>query len=303
MIEQNDKENALDDPSQKADLRVVSDRVSESYCSILKNGREKKGMSLRDLADDLKIPLKNLKALEEQQYDKLPADAYVKGYIRSYAALLGLNPEGLIKDFLQDKAFKERGENQRRVRQMQDRRREIEEQAPAFDKSVFSFMKTFVAFYGQHKFRLIAGLFFLAVLVLVALVYTNVNKEQAPDELNAIERVKVQSADGTVVVSDLMGEQKITPVVKSEFAEAQDRLKLVFSGASWVTVKDEQGNLLHQSRQQNGEVLEVSGQAPFYLRLSKASVVNLHVNGKAFDFSTSVSDDDQLHDLEITVEK
>lgn len=54
-------------------------------------------MSFAEVSRATKIPVKYLEYLEHAEYEKLPADVYVRGYLRSYARHLGLSDETLIK--------------------------------------------------------------------------------------------------------------------------------------------------------------------------------------------------------------
>lgn len=54
-------------------------------------------MSFTEVSRATKIPIKYLEYLERAEYEKLPADVYVRGYLRSYARHLGLPDEALIK--------------------------------------------------------------------------------------------------------------------------------------------------------------------------------------------------------------
>ncbi len=54
-------------------------------------------MSFIEVSRATKIPVKYLEYLETARYDKLPADVYVRGYLRSYAKHLGLAEETLTK--------------------------------------------------------------------------------------------------------------------------------------------------------------------------------------------------------------
>lgn len=54
-------------------------------------------MSFIEVSRATKIPIKYLEYLERAEYEKLPADVYVRGYLRSYAKHLGLPEEALTK--------------------------------------------------------------------------------------------------------------------------------------------------------------------------------------------------------------
>ncbi len=63
---------------------------------ILKQAREEKKLSLDEITALTKVRLKYLAAIETDQYDVLPSIVQIKGFIRSYARALGLDPEPLL---------------------------------------------------------------------------------------------------------------------------------------------------------------------------------------------------------------
>lgn len=68
---------------------------------ILKKRREESGKDLSEIAKTLKIKYDYLKAIEDEAFEKLPAEVYVKGYIREYAELLNIDPETAIMSYIQ----------------------------------------------------------------------------------------------------------------------------------------------------------------------------------------------------------
>lgn len=65
----------------------------------LKKERENRKLSLDQLAASTRIQKKFLLALEEGRFDALPAGVFVVGFIRSYAAALGLDSDPLIAEY------------------------------------------------------------------------------------------------------------------------------------------------------------------------------------------------------------
>ncbi len=65
----------------------------EELGAALRAEREKRGLSIEDVADHLKIGARQLRALEDGDVSSLPHPAYTKGFIRSYSAYLGLAAE------------------------------------------------------------------------------------------------------------------------------------------------------------------------------------------------------------------
>lgn len=62
----------------------------------LRAARERRGLSLSEASRLTRIAPRFLVALEEDDYGALPAPVYARGFLRSYATLLGLEPEPLV---------------------------------------------------------------------------------------------------------------------------------------------------------------------------------------------------------------
>ena len=69
---------------------------------ILKNARVSRKLTLTDLSRLTKISLTTLKALEKNQFVKLPSSTYIQGFIKNYAKFLNLNADKLLAIFRRD---------------------------------------------------------------------------------------------------------------------------------------------------------------------------------------------------------
>lgn len=64
--------------------------------------RERRRLPLETVARALRISSRNLRALEESAYERLPATVYVRGFVRAYAEFLGLDPVGAVRRVTQE---------------------------------------------------------------------------------------------------------------------------------------------------------------------------------------------------------
>ncbi len=67
----------------------------------LKQVREKIGLELQTVSKETKISLKILECLEDENYEKLPPLVYLKGFLKSYAQCLGLDPQKVVEGYIQ----------------------------------------------------------------------------------------------------------------------------------------------------------------------------------------------------------
>ncbi len=73
----------------------------ESYRGkTLREIREKMGIDLKAISSETKINPKILEWIEEEAWDKLPPDVYLKGFLKGYAQLLNLDPKRVVEDYL-----------------------------------------------------------------------------------------------------------------------------------------------------------------------------------------------------------
>lgn len=79
---------------------IVMETTKKGPGEKLKRARESYGLTIWDIANQLYLPHHVLNALEEDDYHAhLPARAFIRGYLRSYAKLLNLSPEEILNDF------------------------------------------------------------------------------------------------------------------------------------------------------------------------------------------------------------
>lgn len=67
--------------------------------SSLRDARVRQGLDVADVEADTKIRSKYIRALEDERFDLLPGDAYVKGFLRTYADRLGLDGQLYVDEY------------------------------------------------------------------------------------------------------------------------------------------------------------------------------------------------------------
>ncbi len=65
----------------------------------LKAERERRGISLNDVAVSTRVSMRHLHALEEDNYRQLPGGVFNRGIVRSYAQHCGLDVDSTVDNF------------------------------------------------------------------------------------------------------------------------------------------------------------------------------------------------------------
>jgi cytoskeletal protein RodZ len=76
------------------------ERTSSGFGQKLREARERRGVSLRQIANATKISVGVLESLERNDISKLPGGIFGRAFVRSYAIEVGLDPEATIQDFI-----------------------------------------------------------------------------------------------------------------------------------------------------------------------------------------------------------
>jgi len=76
------------------------DRPSGGFGAKLRDARERRGVSLRQIANATKISIAALEALERNDISRLPGGIFSRAFVRSYAVEVGLDPETTIQEFI-----------------------------------------------------------------------------------------------------------------------------------------------------------------------------------------------------------
>jgi cytoskeletal protein RodZ len=75
----------------------MSDNVANSVGEMLRSAREAKQLTLDAANRDTKISVDILSALEQDDFDAVGSDIYLKGFLRNYARFLGVDVDSVLR--------------------------------------------------------------------------------------------------------------------------------------------------------------------------------------------------------------
>ena len=251
--------------------------------------RSERKLSIADVAQRLKYGARQIEALEAEEFDRLPGATFVRGMVRGYAKLLETDPEPLLE------ALEQRyipGEVDLDLR----------------DKGI-PFARR-----GRHGTRAYLALSVLVLSVVAGVLYEwrvgvfpwarlgpNAPAEQSqpitpPMPARAAPSEEAQAAaPRTLPVPPPAAEAAVRPEAAvapasagpspppSQASGGEGRLRMEFSGESWVEIRDKDGKLLRTQHNPTGSRRIVSGRAPLSLVIGNAANVRLTYNDKPVD--------------------
>ncbi len=68
--------------------------------AMLRRARMRRGFELDQISDITKVSPLNLRNLEEEKYEDLPATVYVRGFLTAYARTIGIDPGRVVSSYI-----------------------------------------------------------------------------------------------------------------------------------------------------------------------------------------------------------
>jgi flagellar biosynthesis protein FlhG len=106
------REVALARPGAEAELPGASEAFRELESDVeeesgefdgatLRRARLRRGIELDQISDVTKVSIKNLRFIEEECFEDLPATVYVRGFLKAYASTIGLDPQRVASSYIE----------------------------------------------------------------------------------------------------------------------------------------------------------------------------------------------------------
>ena len=262
----------------------------------LQAGRSRSGMSVDDVARALKLSTRQVESIENEDWTNLPGKTMIRGFVRNYARLVGLDGNTLMS--------------------------ELEGMSMPKSPELRGAVGTPVSMPKEGKsdrrdtLRVLAG---VLVLILALLAYfflspdfwqstvqafkaaSQSNQVAVDADAEASTEPVASTADTSAPVEQTETFQPEPPVASADPVQAvavpevtppvADVLKFSFSQPSWVEVRDRTGQVIFSQKNAAGSEREVEGQPPFSVVIGNSKHVTLQYKGTAVDLSKRSKDD------------
>lgn len=82
------------------EVSPVSPLIAEFTGPVIKILREERKLTIRNIADMTKLGSRFIEFIEDENFQKLPARPYLRGFLILYAKALGYDPDRVVGDYL-----------------------------------------------------------------------------------------------------------------------------------------------------------------------------------------------------------
>ncbi|MBA2658139.1 MAG: helix-turn-helix domain-containing protein [Nitrosospira sp.] len=311
--------DSTDNDTGRTDNAIAAG-TAQSAGALLRAARLDRGMSIEEASRQLRLSVRQITALEEDDYDKLSSTTFLRGFVRNYAKLLQLDAASLLQL--------------------------LQQTVPPPPPPTISYQIEGIPFPSNHKQGkrglIVVGAVILALLLLIFEIYDGKesNKEKQPavkmelktetEQLTTQPQFEVppafsaKDADLALPAEPTLPAEAVKAVpqkkeippppsparqvtaaafspesakttapasasaIAPESADWADVLRLVFEGEAWAEVKDSRGKLLLSRINSRGTEQVLHGKPPFSLAIGNASQVKLVYNNKPVDLAPHI---------------
>lgn len=285
-----------------ADARPPPATALESPGARLRAAREAAGLSLDQVAQQLKLAPRQVKALEDENFGELPGRTFSRGFVRNYARLLNLDPEDLLSHLpdvahapaLGSPALHSTGAMMAELPNATAQKSNV-----ARWMIPLALIACIIAAAAYEWYR--GGLGSLGEAPRTSSTAMPAGPKAGSDAKTSLPNPLLSEARPAGIVSAgtegrapvAVNASVSAPVVPATQATvtpaapvaADAPLMLAFAGPSWTEIRDGSGQLLVSRLVEANSVEPVRGAAPFEIVLGNAKVVTLSYQGKTVDLT------------------
>lgn len=274
-----------------------------SIGALLVDARRRAALNQSDIAEQINLPINKISSLENDDYDNLPESTYVRGYLRSYARLVGLDAEEIVKSYNELHHVESELDLSTSAKPSYD---------SAFLWSTAAVMTILVGLLAtwwidiknnQEQVVQLASTEEVQSISEKEKETPMANTENSEPAIQEPEIVEAEPAEAhqtgpveekalsaesveyvTEEVEQAMEEESQDPTLVSMSNESEV-LTVTFVEKSWTEIRDADSNTLMQGLIEQGVVKNLNGKPPFHIFLGNSPGVVIEVNGQYFDQS------------------
>lgn len=247
----------------------------------LRAARRQNDISIAEIAKELHIDEPKVRSLERNEYELLGAPVFAKGYLRKYAALVGVPIDDVMSDYYEMTRSAV-------IPPIVGPRRPVQRQMNLLPWLSGGILVLLVVAAAYWWFALRPDQPTTEAAPAGLAPFSRDADQEAPVSVPPAEEAPPTEAAGDAGAPPVE-EAAATPqpaVVTEDEAyvptpgATQVELQLAFTGDCWTEVSDASGRRLYYALGQEGKVVQLSGDAPLRVILGNAENVEIEVDGE-----------------------
>ena len=276
--------------------------ASETVGEILHNKRKEIGLSLDEITEKLNLDSNLIELLENNDYEKFKVETYLKGYLRAYAKLLGIDGDRIIKLYKESNPEKE-------PEILPDVKPKNQKNSGDRSVKLFSYIlgltialsmliwyqknimikpdvnENYIGNIELNKNNEINGVDTSYKIIIhsdywqwpIDNISERYRESGSNDQSKSLKNEKIQDELKEDVIQEQVLETEESPVYETQ--QSADTVVLNLRGDSWIEIYDREGNRLFLDLARSGKNYIINGDSPFDILLGAANEVSVEFNG------------------------
>jgi cytoskeleton protein RodZ len=251
--------------------------------NLLRTTREKKGLTIEDVAKHLHLTTRQVKALEENDHSLWPSLTYVPGYLRNYAHLLGIDDKEVLQIEPTIAVAPER-------------------------EATLETHNLWLPFEPRKRKNFFLALLFVAFLGIVFFIAIPWIAKLLPKQENSKTTVQNSGPQSSLAVApnvqppiqqspqhdahEIPDDAELPLILFPEGGDVQEptaalRNQLIINAKTtcWIGVYDQAGKLMLSKTLHAGETLQTTAGKPFTIKIGRPDAVSITYEGNSVDLS------------------
>ncbi|KAA0259236.1 helix-turn-helix domain-containing protein [Deferribacter autotrophicus] len=244
------------------------------FAKLLKEKREEKGLSLKDISSNIKVSQHYLEFIEKGEYTKLPSYVHAYGFAKAYCEFLGLNFDELKSIF--DEECKKEDFERKFVRIESDEIIQKEVNLKNIHRAIILFVVVLVLILGVVYYFLSVNKKKLSQkkdVIITETVAENITKYE-----DVIAANETESSSMEIDPAEILEKIKEKKLLDNE---TKHKVTLIFNDICWVNIKIDNSSVLDFIAEQ-GTKKEIKFKKYFLIDIGNAAALTIKYDNITF---------------------
>ncbi len=265
-------------------------RESPTLGAILRAAREQQALGQAEMANRLRFSIRQIEALENDDFTKLPSGTFLRGFIRNYAKALGLDPVQVVAKLETNATAMVGHQSLDLVVPSQNIKFPARSTSFGNQRLKIMFAGVLCALFGWALWVGWGGIqshtgqstSVKSMPEIAAFKTIEAVSEKSPVTLMNLPPVSANVHASTVISTPLVPTGDLLPKMPAPGTIA---LGFRFTGNSWMEITDGRNKVLVSRHFVAGDAEEITGRAPLSVVIGNAKATHMIYNGKEFDLA------------------
>jgi cytoskeleton protein RodZ len=283
---------------QDSELQQAPAPAVEGVGETLARAREALGLSVADVAQQLKFGMRQIEALEQGRFDTLPGGTFARGMVRAYARMLRLEPAPLVARMAPSVATPDNAKAIAAFRKpipITDSARRTNLVYVVLSIAILAVIGAVVVEWQQERSRAARLTFVPAAQTPAEAPRAEVSSTVTP-QIAPLEAAPASASPAAVAPTAQAPAQSpaaapapaAKPAPAAASGTSMHRIVLRFDRESWVEIRGRNGRMLMSQLNAAGSERVVEGNPPFSVVIGNAQHVHISYDDRPVDLKPHV---------------